>query len=54
MSKEICRVDVARHTEPVWAKTSKDSRIFFARFNNSTRAVPDDEVSAYSATRFRP
>lgn len=47
MNKEICRVDVARHTEPVWAKTSKEPRTFFARFNNSTRAVPDDEVSAY-------
>jgi type I restriction enzyme, R subunit len=47
--REICRVDVARHTEPVWAKTSKEPRIFFARFNNSTRAVPDDEVSAYIA-----
>jgi type I restriction enzyme R subunit len=49
MSKEICRVDVARHTQPVWAKTSKEPRIFFARFNNSTRAVPDDEARDYIA-----
>jgi type I restriction enzyme R subunit len=49
MDKEVCRVDVARHTEPVWAKTSKDLRVFFARFNNSSRAVPDDEVDAYIA-----
>ena len=53
MSKEICRVDVAGHTEPVWAKTSKESRIFFARFNNSTRAIPDDEVNDYVATHWR-
>ena len=54
MGKEICRVDIAAHTEPVWAKTSKESRIFFARFNNSTRAVPEDEVSAYLAAHARP
>ena len=50
--KDICRVDVAGHTEPVWAKTSKETRIFFARFNNSTRAIPDDEVSNYVATHW--
>lgn len=47
---EICRVDVAKHTEPVWAKTSKDVKMFFARFNNSTRALPEDEVSSYVAS----
>jgi type I restriction enzyme R subunit len=51
--KDICRVDVAGHTEPVWAKTSKETRIFFARFNNSTRAIPDDEVNDYVATHWR-
>jgi type I restriction enzyme R subunit len=51
--KEICRVDIARHTEPVWAKTSKETRIFFARFNNSTRAMSDDEVNGYAATHWR-
>jgi type I restriction enzyme, R subunit len=51
--REICRIDVGRHTQPVWAKTSKGSRIFFARFNNSTRAVPDNEVTAYVATHWR-
>ena len=45
--KQICRVDVARHSQPVWAKTSKDERVLFARFNNSTRAVPADEADAY-------
>jgi type I restriction enzyme, R subunit len=52
-SKEICRVDVARHVEPVWAKTSKGQRVFFARFNNSTRAIPDDEVNDYVCTHWR-
>jgi type I restriction enzyme, R subunit len=51
--REICRVDIARHTQPVWAKISKEPRIFFARFNNSTRAIPDDEVAAYAAIHWR-
>jgi type I restriction enzyme, R subunit len=51
--KDICRVDVAGHTEPVWAKTSKEARIFFARFNNSTRAIPDDEATAYVNMHWR-
>ena len=53
MGKEICLVDVARHTEAVWAKTSKEPQIFFARFNNSTRAIPDDEVTTYVKAHWR-
>ncbi len=51
--KQICRVDVARHSQPVWAKTSKEPRVFFARFNNSTRALPESEVSEYVASHWR-
>ena len=50
--KQICRVDVARHSQPVWAKTSKAERVLFARFNNSTRAVPADEADAYVSLRW--
>jgi type I restriction enzyme R subunit len=46
--KQICRVDVARHSQPVWAKTSKGERVFFARFNNTTRVVPANEADAYA------
>jgi type I restriction enzyme R subunit len=49
---EICRVDVARSSRPVWAKTSKDDRAFFVRMNNSTRALPDTETTAYVADRW--
>jgi len=45
--RELCQVDVAKHAEPVWANTRKEQHVFFARFNNSTRAVPEDEVNAY-------
>jgi type I restriction enzyme, R subunit len=50
--QQICRIDVARHSEPVWAKTSKAERVLFARFNNSTRAVLVDEVPAYVSLRW--
>ncbi len=50
--KEICRLDVARSTQPVWAKTSKEDRVFFVRMNNSTRALPDQELAAYLADRW--
>jgi type I restriction enzyme R subunit len=47
--REVCRVDVAKNGGPVWAKTSKAAGIFFARFNNSTRMVPDGEIERYIA-----
>jgi len=50
--KELCRVDVAVNSKPVWAKTSKDDRLFFVRLNNSTRAIPADEIDAYTADRW--
>ena len=50
--KQICRVDVARHSEPVFANTSKAERVLFVRFNNSTRAVPLDEADAYVRLRW--
>jgi type I restriction enzyme, R subunit len=50
--RQICRVDVARHCQPAWAKTSKAERVSFARFNNSTRAVQADEADAYVSLRW--
>lgn len=36
-----------------WArKVSKDDSVFFVRMNNSTRALPDEECSAYLASRW--
>jgi type I restriction enzyme, R subunit len=49
---EICRLDVAKSSQPVWAKTSKDDRIFFVRMNNSTRALPEAELPTYVADRW--
>lgn len=50
--KELCRVDVAGNSKPVWAKTSKHDQLFFVRFNNSTRAIPAAEIDAYVADRW--
>jgi type I restriction enzyme R subunit len=50
--REICRLDVARSSQPVWAKTSKQDRVFFVRMNNSTRAMPDNELESYLADRW--
>ncbi len=50
----ICRVDVAASAEPVFAKTSKEARVFFVRMNNSTRSLPEDECAAYRAQHWQP
>ena len=52
VDQEVCRLDVAASPEPVWARTSKDDRVFFVRMNNSTRPLPDDECAAYLASRW--
>jgi type I restriction enzyme, R subunit len=49
---EICRVDVAASTTPVWAKTSKQDRVFFVRMNNSTRAMLESDLAAYLSDRW--
>ena len=49
---EICRLDVAKSSESVWAKTSKDDCVFFVRMNNSTRALPEAELPSFLADRW--
>jgi type I restriction enzyme, R subunit len=49
---EICRLDVARSSRPVWARTSKDARVFFVRMNNSSRPMPPEELNAYLTDRW--
>ncbi len=50
---EICRVDVAQSQRPVYARTSKADRLFYARTNNSTRAFPDEQVAAEELAAYR-
>ncbi len=49
---EICRLDVARSSHPVWAKTSKGEEVFFVRMNNSTRSLPETELQQYLSDRW--
>jgi len=49
---ELCRLDVAPSSQPKWAKTSKEPRVFFVRMNNSSRAMPEGELHAYIADRW--
>ena len=49
---ELCRLDVAASSRPIWAKTSKEPRVFFVRMNNSSRAMPEIELEAYLADRW--
>ena len=54
---EICRLDVARSSQPVWANTSKAADVFYVRMNNSTRELPSiglaaEELVAYQADRW--
>ncbi len=49
---EICRLDVAPSPKPVWAKTSKNERLFYVRMNNSTRTMPDPELLDYVRDRW--
>jgi type I restriction enzyme R subunit len=49
---ELCRLDVARSSEPIWAKTSKNERLFFVRMNNSSRPMPENELDTYLSDRW--
>lgn len=49
---ELCRLDVAPSSQPTWAKTSKEPRVFFVRMNNSSRAMSMRELDAYMTDRW--
>lgn len=42
---EICRLDVARSSRPIWAKTGKGPRVLYVRLNNSSRAMPTTSLT---------
>jgi type I restriction enzyme R subunit len=50
---EICPLEVARSSQPVWARTSKADRVFYVRMNNSTREFPADELAAEELPAYR-
>jgi type I restriction enzyme R subunit len=50
--QDVCRIDVPASSRPIWAKTSETEPVLYERRNNSTRAVPADELAAFLAERF--
>lgn len=49
---EICRIDVARSSAPVEARMSDKTVRFWVRMNNSTRALPEEEIEEYTRERW--
>ena len=49
---ELCRLDVAPSSQPTWARTSKEARVFFVRMNNSSRTMPEDQLAVYLVDRW--
>jgi predicted HTH transcriptional regulator len=48
---DVCRVDIPASSAPVWATFKGDQKLFVRR-NNSTRAVPTDDVDHFIQERF--
>ncbi|MGI9098108.1 MAG: HsdR family type I site-specific deoxyribonuclease [Solirubrobacteraceae bacterium] len=49
---QVCRVDVADSSEPVFARMSGKDEVFWIRMNNSTRALPEIEIEDYIRERW--
>ena len=50
--RDVCRIDVPASTRPIRVKNKNGPDILYQRRNNSTRAVPDDEIDTFIAERF--
>ena len=48
---DVCRLDVPASSKPIWA-TKGDEMVLYERRNNSTRAVPADELDQFKVARF--
>ena len=44
---DICRIDIPASSRPIWVKNLKGSDSLYQRRNNSTRAVPTDEIDSF-------
>ena len=51
--QDVCRIDVPASSRPIWVKNKNGTHTLYQRRNNSTREVPDDQVEAFIAERFR-
>ena len=51
---DICRIDIPASSRPIWVKNPKGGDTLYQRRNNSTRAVPTDELGTFLTDRFGP
>ena len=49
---DVCRIDIPASSRPIWVKNPKGAGTLYQRRNNSTRAVPVDEVESFLADCF--
>ena len=49
---ELCRLDAAASSRPIWANTSKAEQTFYVRMNNSSRTLGTDEAKEFIADRW--
>ncbi|MXY02179.1 MAG: HsdR family type I site-specific deoxyribonuclease [Acidimicrobiales bacterium] len=49
---DVCRIDIPASSRPIWVKNPKGDDTLYQRRNNSTRAVPADELDIFLPDRF--
>ena len=50
--RDVCRIDVPASSRPIWVTNKHGDRTLYQHRNNSTRAVPADEVDSFITERF--
>ena len=49
---DVCRIDIPASSRPIWTKIKDGAEVLYERRNNSTRAVPVQELDAFLDERF--
>ncbi|WP_420611151.1 HsdR family type I site-specific deoxyribonuclease [Candidatus Poriferisodalis sp.] len=49
---DICRIDIPASSRPIWVKNPNGADTLYQRRNNSTRAIPADEIDSFLTDRF--
>ncbi len=50
---DICRIDIPASSRPIWVKSPKGADTLYQRRNNSTRAIPADEIDTFLSDHFK-
>ncbi|WP_420625598.1 HsdR family type I site-specific deoxyribonuclease [Candidatus Poriferisodalis sp.] len=49
---DVCRIDIPASSRPIWVRSAKGADTIYQRRNNSTRAVPTEELDTFLTDRF--